>query len=145
MRAWNATILLLISLKVIASSLLVPVQQVQPLLIGKTPKDDQAIDTSLYSRQLFVYGESAQLALKHSTILIVGSGMLSNEVLKNIALTGVGKIVFANWDEGDANTCKQPSIVGTYHSAAEYATELNRNVKVRKSEGSRSYHIIADS
>lgn len=50
-----------------------------------------AIDEQLYSRQIFVYGKSAQQSLSSSHVLIRGSNTaLTAEIVKNLALAGVG-------------------------------------------------------
>ncbi|MGL4498296.1 MAG: HesA/MoeB/ThiF family protein, partial [Planktothrix sp.] len=39
-----------------------------------------------------------QTKLKNSRVLVAGSGALGNEVLKNLALVGVGKITIIDFD-----------------------------------------------
>lgn len=130
MRGWIAAALLFILLNEAVVSLSVQTQRAGLSVTGKFSDNDHSIDTSLYSRQLFVYGESAQLALKRSTILLIGSGALNAEIVKNVALTGMGKMVFVNFAP-EQSTTQQLSLLGTNKSAAQYAAELNRNVVVR--------------
>ena len=137
MKGWTALIALIISLTSVVTSLSVQLQQDRPSVISGFSKNDPSIDTALYSRQLFVYGESAQLALKSSTILVVGSGLLNNELVKNIALTGVGKIIFVNQPNESIFPIKSPSLLGACESAAQYAADINRNVLVRTGHLSR--------
>ena len=92
--------------------------------------NEEPIDKALYSRQLFVYGESAQLSLQRSTILLIGSGSLNNEIVKNVALSGIGKIIFANPVTNDVHWDVN-TLLGTKQSLTQYATGLNRNVMVR--------------
>lgn len=51
-----------------------------------------AIDEELYSRQLYVYGRSAQQRLSNSHVLVVGNSGLAAEIVKNLAMGGVGKL-----------------------------------------------------
>lgn len=103
-----------------------------PLKTGlgiRRPSDDGSIDKALYSRQLLVYGVSAQVKLKQATILMVGRSHLNNEIAKNIALAGVGKILFVE-QAGNANA-RAPTLLGNAPSPAQYVADLNRNVEVR--------------
>jgi hypothetical protein len=55
------------------------------------------IDYQRYSRQILVYGEESQDIFNNSTVLMSGSGSpLMIEIVKNLALSGVGKIIFVN-------------------------------------------------
>ncbi len=85
------------------------------------------IDTQLYSRQLFVYGLSAQKSLLNANILVTGSGSLLEEVVKNLALAGVGRITLAVKESNE-----QFSIKGNVASLREYARSLNPNIKVEE-------------
>ncbi|KAK6350328.1 SPS-sensor component ptr3 [Orbilia brochopaga] len=51
--------------------------------------DDQHIDESLYSRQLYVLGHEAMRRMANSNVLVVGVKGLGVEIAKNIALAGV--------------------------------------------------------
>eukprot|EP00003_Mantamonas_plastica_P033310 TRINITY_DN944_c0_g1_i8.p1 TRINITY_DN944_c0_g1~~TRINITY_DN944_c0_g1_i8.p1 ORF type:complete len:1082 (+),score=421.96 TRINITY_DN944_c0_g1_i8:96-3248(+) len=60
-------------------------------------KDDQDfIDESLYSRQLYVYGIEAQKQLQKSNVLVIGVGGLGIEVAKDIALAGVNSLTIVD-------------------------------------------------
>ena len=94
----------------------------------RKPGDDESIDKALYSRQLLVYGVSAQIKLKQATILMVGRSHLNNEIAKNVALAGVGKILFVE-QAGNAKAMA-PTLLGNAPSLAHYVADLNRNVEV---------------
>ena len=53
---------------------------------------DKAVDSSLYSRQLYVMGFEAQRRMAMSNVLIVGLNGLGVEVAKNIILAGVKSV-----------------------------------------------------
>lgn len=54
------------------------------------------IDNKLYSRQLYVLGESTMNKMIKSNILISGIGMLGHEIAKNVILSGYNKVVLHN-------------------------------------------------
>jgi molybdopterin/thiamine biosynthesis adenylyltransferase len=83
------------------------------------------IDEQLYSRQLLVYGKSAQQMLMNSTVLVVGSGPLTVEILKNVALAGVGQIVIPLSNEEYDSMLK-----GNEESLKSYVQSLNPYCKV---------------
>jgi hypothetical protein len=90
-----------------------------------------AVDTSLYSRQLLVYGESAQIKLRDAHVLVIGNASLALEVVKNLALSGIGSL---------SHCCSSPlqhesqrcsvSLAGQNTSLLEYAQSINRNIQV---------------
>jgi ubiquitin-activating enzyme E1 len=57
-----------------------------------TKQDNQEIDESLYSRQLYVMGHEAQRKMGASSVLIVGLNGLGVEVAKNVILAGVKSV-----------------------------------------------------
>lgn len=62
---------------------------------------DDAIDESLYSRQLYVLGEEAMKKMSKSSVLIAGLGPTGVEAAKNIILGGVKKVTL--WDNAPAS------------------------------------------
>lgn len=50
------------------------------------------IDEELYSRQLYVLGHEGMKKMQQATALIIGIDGLGQEIVKNIALAGIGKI-----------------------------------------------------
>jgi len=101
MRAWCIVVALYLLINGVSSAL--PRGSLTTRLGVRKLADDESIDKALYSRQLLVYGESAQVQLKHATILLIGRSNLNNEIAKNVALAGVGKIIFVE-RSGDART-----------------------------------------
>jgi ubiquitin-like 1-activating enzyme E1 A len=53
-------------------------------------------EAALYDRQIRLWGFDAQRRLRNSSILIVGSKALSNEVCKNLVLAGVGSLTIVD-------------------------------------------------
>lgn len=55
-----------------------------------------ADEVKLYDRQIRLWGLDAQKKMRNANILIIGINGLSNEVLKNISLAGVGSITISD-------------------------------------------------
>ncbi|ODV84134.1 hypothetical protein CANARDRAFT_177017 [[Candida] arabinofermentans NRRL YB-2248] len=54
-----------------------------------SPSQENTIDESLYSRQLYVLGKDAMVKMASSNVLIIGLKGLGIEIAKNVALAGV--------------------------------------------------------
>jgi hypothetical protein len=91
--------------------------------------EENLLDSSFYSRQLFVYGKSAQLRLMNSHVAVIGDDALTKELVKNLALAGVGKMsIFLK----ESHSAPQvPNLFGEEASYETYIKGLNSNVKVR--------------
>lgn len=51
------------------------------------------IDEKLYSRQLYVIGHEGMKMISSSRVLIIGKNILAGEIIKNLALLGIKKII----------------------------------------------------
>ena len=79
-----------------------------------------------------------QERLKNATVMVVGAGAIGNELIKNLALLGIGRILIFDMD-GIENTNLTRSVlyrakdVGRYKAevAAERAMEINPDVKAK--------------
>ena len=79
-----------------------------------------------------------QSRLNNATIMVVGAGAIGNELIKNLALLGIGRILVYDMDAIE-NTNLTRSVlyrakdVGRYKAevAAERATEMNPDVKAK--------------
>ena len=79
-----------------------------------------------------------QERLKNATIMVVGAGAIGNELIKNLTLLGIGRILIYDMD-GIENTNLTRSVlyrakdVGRYKAevAAERAKEMNPDVKAK--------------
>ena len=89
-----------------------------------------------------------QEIVRNATVLVVGAGALGNEVLKNLALMGVGNILIADFDTiEDANLSR--SVLFRSHDrgrqkvevAAERVKELNPDVRVKAWHGNINYEM----
>ena len=52
----------------------------------------------LWARQLLVWGVEGQKRLRTATVLLAGAGAIGNEVAKNLAMVGVGRILIVDRD-----------------------------------------------
>ncbi|KAI9297024.1 hypothetical protein K502DRAFT_363590 [Neoconidiobolus thromboides FSU 785] len=62
-----------------------------------------ADEAALYDRQIRVWGFQAQQKMKNSTIGVIGTSGLAIELMKNIVLAGIGKLVIFDQREVDGN------------------------------------------
>lgn len=76
-----------------------------------------------------------QERLRNSTVMVVGAGAIGNELIKNLALLGIGKILVVDMDEIEQTNLTRSilyrmSDVGRYKAdaAAERAMEINPDV-----------------
>jgi len=98
----------------------------------------ESIDSDIYDRQKRIGGWD-QNKISKSTIMVIGAGATGNEVVKNLVLTGVGKIILIDYDFinfSNLNRCilfnekaaeQQEYKVDVVKNACE---ELNPNVEV---------------
>ena len=103
------------------------IQTKSPSLVSNTLDVVNTLDSTLYSRQLFVYGESAQRLLKASHIAVLGSNSVAHEVVKNLALAGLGRLTV---QLKQSRHISNQRLINGYESLAEYARELNPHVHV---------------
>lgn len=93
------------------------------------------INENRYSRfELIPWWNQEQL--HNSTIMVVGAGAIGNELIKNLALLGIGKIVIIDMDMIEQTNLSRSilyrmSDVGKYKAevAAEKAMEINPDIK----------------
>jgi adenylyltransferase/sulfurtransferase len=89
-----------------------------------------------------------QDVVRNATVLVVGAGALGNEVLKNLALMGIGNILIADFDTiEDSNLSRsvlfRPEDRGRRKAkvAAEAVKELNPDVRVKYLHGDINYDL----
>lgn len=79
-----------------------------------------------------------QERLKKATIMVVGAGAIGNELIKNLALLGIGRILIYDMDAIESTNLTRSVLyrakdVGRYKAevAAERAAEMNPDVKAK--------------
>lgn len=79
-----------------------------------------------------------QERLKNATIMVVGAGAIGNELIKNLALLGIGRILVYDMDAIESTNLTRSVLyrardVGRYKAevAAERAKEMNPDVKAK--------------
>jgi len=99
--------------------------------------DDQKIDESLYSRQLYVMGHEAQRRMAVSDVLIVGMNGLGVETAKNVILAGVKSVslhdnALASWADLSSNFYIKEQDIGRGRAdiCASKLSELNPYVPI---------------
>lgn len=96
-------------------------------------KDD--FEETRYSRLELIPWWNQEI-LRNATVMVVGAGAIGNELIKNLALLGIGKIVIVDMDKIEQTNLTRSVLyrmkdVGKYKSlaAAEAAMEINPDVK----------------
>ncbi|MCB9008190.1 MAG: ThiF family adenylyltransferase [Ardenticatenaceae bacterium] len=89
-----------------------------------------------------------QEVVRNATILVVGAGALGNEVLKNLALMGIGNLLIADFDTiEDSNLSRSVLFRASdrgrrkVDAAAERVKELNPDVNVKTWHGNINYEM----
>jgi molybdopterin/thiamine biosynthesis adenylyltransferase len=84
------------------------------------------IDMQLYSRQVLVYGKSAQASFQNARVMLYGQAKdLLLEVSKNLVLAGIGEIILF-----DTNSECDNSVALLCSNMTSYLSNLNKNTKV---------------
>ena len=89
-----------------------------------------------------------QEVVRDATVLVVGAGALGNEVLKNLALMGIGNILIADFDTiEDSNLSRSVLFRASdrgrrkVDAAAEAVKELNPDVNVKTWHGNINFEM----
>jgi molybdopterin/thiamine biosynthesis adenylyltransferase len=89
-----------------------------------------------------------QEVVRNATVLVVGAGALGNEVIKNLALMGIGNILIADFDTiEDSNLSRSVLFRESDNgrrkvdAAAEAVKELNPDVKVKAWHGDINFEL----
>jgi molybdopterin/thiamine biosynthesis adenylyltransferase len=83
-----------------------------------------------------------QRRLREATVLVAGAGALGNEVLKNLALAGVGRLIVVDFDTVEASNLSRSVLFresdrgrNKAEAAADGVRRINPDVSVRAIEG----------
>ncbi|KAK6027321.1 ubiquitin-activating enzyme E1 [Ostertagia ostertagi] len=97
--------------------------------------DAAALDTNLYSRQIYALGESAMIHLRKASVIISGLGGVGVEVAKNLILGGIRNVTLhdtkeTRWLDLSAQYYLTENDVGKNRAAASFErlAELNDSV-----------------
>ncbi|MCL4804899.1 MAG: ThiF family adenylyltransferase [Anaerolineae bacterium] len=89
-----------------------------------------------------------QEVVRNATVLVIGAGALGNEVIKNLALMGVGNILIADFDTiEDSNLSRSVLFRATdrgrrkVDAAAEAVKTINPDVKVKAWHGDINFEM----
>lgn len=111
---------------------------IQPTTENSTDSaPDLVIDESDRYSRLRLIGWWDQKKIANAKILVVGAGALGNEVLKNLALLGVGRVYLIDFDEIQASNLSRAVLFRAEHEgqskanvAAEMASQLNPDCQI---------------
>ena len=111
-------------------------------LNGKPKKPDLLIDDSDRYSSLRLIGWWEQEKIAAARILVVGAGALGNEVLKNLALLGLGNIHLLDFDEVQDHNLTRSVLFRAHHEgqskakvAAQMVGELNPDCNIIAQHG----------
>jgi len=89
-----------------------------------------------------------QEVVRNATVMVIGAGALGNEVIKNLALMGIGNILIADFDTiEDSNLSRSVLFRAAdrgrrkVDAAAEAAKAINPDVKVKAWHGDINYEM----
>lgn len=89
-----------------------------------------------------------QEVVRNATVLVVGAGALGNEVIKNLALMGIGNILIADFDTIEDSNLSRSVLFRAedrgrrkVDAAAEGAKALNPDVKVKPWHGDINFEM----
>jgi hypothetical protein len=78
-----------------------------------------------------VYGIDSQIKLKNSNVLLIGDDMIAKEIVKNLALSGVGSLLLPDVSpKQNMPASGNGHILGSHRSLVEFAISINPNIKV---------------
>lgn len=89
-----------------------------------------------------------QDVVRNATVLVVGAGALGNEVIKNLALMGIGNILIADFDTIEDSNLSRSVLFRAkdngrrkVDAAADAVKELNPDVKVKAWHGDINFEL----
>ncbi len=89
-----------------------------------------------------------QEVVRNATVLVIGAGALGNEVLKNLALMGIGNILIADFDTIEDSNLSRSVLFRTsdrgrrkVDAAADSVKEINPDVKVKAWHGDINFEM----
>ncbi|MFK7766924.1 MAG: ThiF family adenylyltransferase [Mariniblastus sp.] len=108
----------------------------------KSTTPDLVIDDSDRYSRLRLIGWWEQEKIAAAKILVVGAGALGNEVLKNLALLGLGSVYLIDFDEIQDSNLTRSVLFRAHHNgqpkatvAAAMANEMNPDCKIKPMHG----------
>jgi len=96
------------------------------------------LDEDRYDRQRRLWGQSGEERLKNAKILIAGAGGVGTEVIKNLALLGIGTLIIIDMDRIELSNLNRQLLfrdrdIGKYKAeiAAQQARLLNPEIEIQ--------------
>lgn len=119
----------------------------------KTKKDMESIDVTVdddkdrYSRLKLIHWWD-QKKLKEAKVMVVGAGALGNEILKNLAMLGVGNIIIVDMDSIENSNLTRSVLFrekdegrNKAEAAAEMLKNINPGINVKAINGNINFDI----
>ena len=93
--------------------------------------EDRVIVDYLWARHMIVWGLDGQKKIRSSTVLLAGAGAIGNEVGKNLAMLGVGRLFIVDRDKVEMSNISRMIFFKQTDLDANKAEVLARNVNRR--------------
>ncbi len=103
-------------------------------------------DDNRYSR-LKMIGWWDQERLQNSRVIVVGAGALGNEVIKNLALIGVGQIMIIDFDRIETSNLSRAVLFRAEHcgrAKAEVAAEMAKHLNPDCHFNAKTWDVLQD-
>jgi len=82
----------------------------------------------LWARHLIVWGSQGQKKIRSATVLLAGAGAIGNEVGKNLAMLGVGRLLIVDRDSVELSNLSRMIFFGPKDLSENKAEVLARNI-----------------
>jgi len=82
----------------------------------------------LWARHLIAWGSDGQNKIRNSTVLIAGAGAIGNEVAKNLAMLGIGKLLIVDRDKVEMSNVSRMIFFEPTNLGKNKAEVLAKNV-----------------
>jgi len=96
------------------------------------------LEADRYERQRRIWGERGQERIRHTSVLIAGAGGIGSEIIKNLALLGIGKLIIIDLDIIEVSNLNRQLLfkkadIGAYKAeiAAREAKKINEEIDIQ--------------
>ncbi len=90
--------------------------------------EDPVIVDYLWARHLIVWGSEGQKRIRSATVLLAGAGAIGNEVAKNLAMLGVGRLLIVDRDRVEMSNLSRMTLFEPSDLGVNKAEALAKNI-----------------
>jgi molybdopterin/thiamine biosynthesis adenylyltransferase len=92
------------------------------------PADDPVIVDYLWARHLLLWGAEGQRRIRSASVMLAGAGAIGNEVAKNLAMLGVGRLLIVDRDNVELSNVSRMIFFEPADLGKNKAEVLARNI-----------------